>query len=422
MNKQLLVYTLSIAIDKGSPFLFFPLLLKFLTIEQFGIWSLILILSNLLTPIVSLNGSASILREGSENVSIGKYLLKKYITLILLIGLVVCLLLFFLDNFKENWLFYSALISVYESSLISILTFLRAQNRYIFFLIINILKTTTLFILILFAVKYKIEFSQFLSYQVVIMFVFTFLLFIISYFNSVKIVSITFYSTFMFSLSLIPHSMSQWVMSSSDRLLIEYFINTKSLGIYSLSYNIAMVLTLINTGLGYALPTFLIKNYTKWKEKNYDKKLIKYYSILAIVIFIIIYITFYIDYLYFNFLKYYSSEMINLITINYVALYFLGLYTFYANYLFYHKKGKIISTTTFYAAIINVVSSILLINAFGIIGASIGTLLTYIFYLYYIRLKTIKIENNINFNLIKNISLLVFSITILRLIISNVMF
>lgn len=86
MNKQVIIYTLSTAIDKGSIFVFFPLVLKFTSLEQFGIWSMIIIISNLLIPIVSVNGSSAILREGSEKTCIGKYLLKNFIIYTFFIG------------------------------------------------------------------------------------------------------------------------------------------------------------------------------------------------------------------------------------------------------------------------------------------------------------------------------------------------
>lgn len=423
MNKQVLIYIFSTAIDKGSIFLFFPLILKFLSLEQFGIWSLIIIVSSLLTPIVTLNGSSSILREGSENISIGKYILKNFIIYTIIIGGSFSFLLFFIDNLQEKWLFYSFVIAIIEGLLILVLTFLRTQNKSIVYLIISILKVSILLLLIIYSIYNKLEFNQYLYYQIVIMGIFALLIvLIVFYFDSNQYEAIALYSVVLFSFSLIPHVISQWIMSSSDRLIIEYILDTKSVGIYSLSYNIAQILTLINMGLGLALPTYLIKNYSNWKEKSFDNIIIKYYTYIAICLFIFIYILYYVDYKYFNVLKYYNSEMLNLITINYLSIYILGLYTFYANYLFYHRKGKIISIITFYAAIVNVIFSIILIYMWGLIGASIGTLVAYIFYLYYIRFKTMQIEVDLNIKLMKNIISLILVIIILRIGISNVIY
>lgn len=423
MNQQVLRYIFSTAIDKGSVFLFFPLVLKFLSLEEFGIWSLIIIVSSLLTPIVSLNGSSSILREGSENVSIGKYILKFFIVYTLFIGGSFSVLLFFIDNLQEKWLFYSFVMATIEGVLILVLTFLRTQNKSISYLIINLLKVSFLLILIIYSVYNKLELNQYLCIQVIIMGIFTLLIvFIVFYFDSNEYKKIALYTVVIFAVSLIPHAISQWIMSSSDRLIIEYMLDTKSVGIYSLSYNIAQILTLINMGLGLALPTYLIKNYSDWKKKDFDIIIIKYYTYIAIFLFIFIYVLYYADYKYFNVLKYYNSEMLNLISINYLAIYILGLYTFYANYLFYHRKGKIISMVTFYAALVNILFSVLLIYIFGLIGASLGTLIAYIFYLYYIRFKTQQIEIDLNIKLMRSIVLIVFVIIILRMGISYVIY
>jgi O-antigen/teichoic acid export membrane protein len=423
MNKQVLIYTLSTAIDKGSIFLFFPLILKFLSLEQFGLWSLIIIVSNLLTPIVTLNGSSSILREGSENISIGKYLFKTFLIYTLCIGISSSFLLYYIDNLQEKWLYYSFVIATIEGLLILVLTFLRTQNKSISYLIISILKVSILLLLIIYSIYNKLEFNQYLYYQILIMGIFALLIvLIVFYFDSNQYEEIALYSVVLFAISLIPHVVSQWIMSSSDRLIIEYILDTKSVGIYSLSYNIAQILTLINMGLGLVLPIFLIKNYSDWKKKNFDNIIIKYYTFIAIFLFIFIYVLYYVDYKYFNILKYYNSEMLNLISINYLAIYILGLYTFYANYLFYHRKGKIISIVTFYAALVNILFSVFLIYIFGLIGASIGTLIAYIFYLYYIRFKTQQIEIDLNIKLMRSIVLIVLVIIILRIGISYVIY
>jgi O-antigen/teichoic acid export membrane protein len=421
MNKQVIIYILSTAIDKGSMFLFFPLILKFTSLEQFGIWSMIIIISNLLTPIVSVNGSAAILREGSENIYIGKYLLKKFIIYTLFIGGCCSFLLFFTDNLQEKWLFYSFVIATIEGLLILVLTFLRIQNKSISYLIISVLKVSILLLLIIYSISNKFEFNEYLHYQIVIMGILALLIVLmVFYFDSNKYEAIALYSVALFAISLIPHGLSQWVMSSSDRLIIEYMLDTKSVGIYSLSYNIAMVLTLIIMGLSLTLPTYLIKNYLNWKEKSFDNIIINYYTFIAIFLFIFIYVLYYVDYKYFNVLKYHSREMLNLISINYLAIYILGLYTFYANYLFYHRKGKIISIVTFYAALVNVILSVILIYIFGLIGASLGTLIAYVFYLYYIRFKTMQIEVDLNIKLTRSIMLIVLVIIILRIGISYV--
>lgn len=195
MNKQVF----STAIDKGSIFLFFPLVLS---LEEFGIWSLIIIVSSLLTPIVSLNGSSSILREGSENISIGKYLFKFFLIYTLCIGISSSFLLYYIDNLQEKWLFYSFVIATIEGLLILILTFLRTQNKSISYLIISILKVSILLLLIIYSIYNKLEFNQYLYYQILIMGIFALLIvLIVFYFDSNQYEEIALYSVVLFAIS-----------------------------------------------------------------------------------------------------------------------------------------------------------------------------------------------------------------------------
>lgn len=106
--------------------------------------------------------------------------------------------------------------------------------------------------------------------------------------------------------------------------------------------------------------------------------------------------------------------MIPLIFIIYFGIYLLGLY------YFYHKKAYIISRTTFYAATINIILTILFVYVFGVIGAAFATLIAYICYLYIIKKECLKIEENLNINLSRNILMFIVITIILSLGFYNV--
>ena len=64
MVKSTLFYGITTGINKGAPLLLMPFLISVLSISEFGIYSLAQTLISLLTPVISLNGGAAILREG----------------------------------------------------------------------------------------------------------------------------------------------------------------------------------------------------------------------------------------------------------------------------------------------------------------------------------------------------------------------
>lgn len=61
----------------------------------------------------------------------------------------------------------------------------------------------------------------------------------------------------IFSLPMIPHFLSQWVMAFSDRVLIERYGELRQVGLYSAGYSIGWSLSLVRLGLSQALiPTY----------------------------------------------------------------------------------------------------------------------------------------------------------------------
>ncbi|QOP43235.1 oligosaccharide flippase family protein [Sulfurimonas sediminis] len=412
MKKQFLLYSISTAINKGAVLLYFPILTQFLTLEEFGKWSLVIVVSSLLIPILSLNGSAAILREGSQEISLGYSLLKKYLLISLLVSGLIILAVYF--YFNTNWFFYSLIIAFSEALLLLGVTMLRAEEKAFPYFLIFLFKTFFIFLLIIYAKFQGMPLEQLLLYHFFIVGFFAFMLTI--YLLSKKVSkhhSYLFGSILLFGILLIPHGISQWIMSSSDRIIIEYILGSKEVGIYSLAYNLGMVLMLVNSGIALAIPPYMIKNIQNWKENHFDVKISNIYTYFSIVLFVIVLLLYVLDKNYTHILGYYGQEMIPLILIIYLSIYFLGIYYLFANYLFYHKKAYIISQVTLYASILNIVLTIVLTYFLGVLGAAIATLFAYIYYLYAIRKQTLSIEPLLQIPLIKNITL---NITILSII------
>jgi len=402
MKKNLILYSISTAINKGIVLLFFPFLTILLTLEDFGKWNLVIVISSLLVPILSLNGAAAILREGSQDKRLGFTILKYYNIITLLIGVIMSSLVAFLD--LQYWILYAFIIASFEAVLLLYLTYLRTLDKAIEYFSIILFKTLLLFLIILYAYYQKISLYDLLLYHSLVVGVFAFVLSFIVFIKKNLNKKFVFSPIFIFSLVLIPHGISQWIMSSSDRLILEWLSGSYEVGIYSLSYNIAMILMLINSAIALSIPPYMIKNIDRWKNENYDHKLMEYYTIFSSVLFFIVVSLYSLDKYYFNILGYYGQEMIPMIFIIYLSIYFLGLYYIYANYLFFHKQAYIISKATLYSATFNIVGTILFVYFFGTIGAAFGTLLAYIYYLYYIRKETLKFEPLLKIPLAKHIS------------------
>lgn len=371
------------------------------SLGDFGKWSLAIVISNLLVPVLMLNGSAAILREGSGEQKVGVKLLQLFSLITILLGFV-----FYLGGSLfsfERWLLYAIAIASAEAVLQLALTFIRVREKAALYFLINVLKTSALFLLVIYAKNTNMNFTLLLQNHFYIVGVIASLVLVLEY-RFYAPVNINFKPILLFSIALIPHGVSQWIMSSSDRLLLESLLGGDSVGIYSLAYNVALVLMLLNSGLAMALPTYMIKNYNHWKSQCFDSRFVRYYTYLSIFMLTLIISLYVIDFRYFGLLGYYGEEMLPLIFILYLSIYLLGLYCFYANYLFYHKKASIISKVTFGAAIVNIASTILFIRWFGIVGAAVGTFVAYVYYLAAIRYQAIKVDCTISIPLIEPIA------------------
>ena len=62
-----------------------------------------------------------------------------------------------------------------------------------------------------------------------------------------------------FSFPLIPHYLSQTILNQSDRLMIQKLIGLSETGIYSLAYNVASILVILNTALMNSYSPWLFK-------------------------------------------------------------------------------------------------------------------------------------------------------------------
>jgi O-antigen/teichoic acid export membrane protein len=394
MIKNTLLYIVSNAISRGAFVLYSPILLSLLTLEDFGLYNLVFILSMLISPILVFGGGSSILREGVVDSAKAYYLFIRYMFLSILISIILFTIVNIFDTSQYNWLTYAVMLSSVEASLLLVLAYYRTINKGNIYLYISIIKFILIIIIFFISSNLNYALNDILQLQFIMLCILSIVsLFIVMLRNNTKYISSgDNYSIFIFGLFLIPHGLSQWIMSSSDRILIKYFLTNEALGVYSIGYVVASLLLLINSGIGLALPQEMIKNYQKWKDDRIDIYWIRIYSISTIVLLLCIEIFFILDKNYFNLLKYYSTEMYLIFSFAYIGITILGFYYFYANYLFYFKKSKLISIQTFIAAVANIILTIVFLNYIGVVGAAVATMLSYLIYLYLVRKEALKLE------------------------------
>jgi O-antigen/teichoic acid export membrane protein len=183
-----------------------------------------------------------------------------------------------------------------------------------------------------------------------------------------------------FGLPTIFSNISSWVVYSSDRFVISYFLGASYVGIYSSAYNLGTLPMMISIVLGFIMPATLSKLYDEGKIQEMKTHLsysLKYSLMLTIPF------MFGAAFLAYPILKMFttpeiaSQGQIILIfeSINSTLLVSCGIVS---SILIVLKKTNVSGIAWLAAAIVNLGLNILMVPHLGILGAAISTLVAYL--------------------------------------------
>lgn len=179
-----------------------------------------------------------------------------------------------------------------------------------------------------------------------------------------------------------------WINNYFDRFAIEYYLDVKSVGIYNANYAVGSKFFLL---LNPFFLTLLTPNVYNTASISIRKETIKKYSKLYVVISIPILITIYFlgDYIGLVLLsKSYESGFYLIFWIS-LAYFFLTIVYFYETIFYAESKTKVILYSNIISAVFNILLNILLIPFYGLNGAFIATLISFL-----IRLLVVKFYFN----------------------------
>ena len=180
-----------------------------------------------------------------------------------------------------------------------------------------------------------------------------------------------------FGIPLIPHALGGWIITGIDRIFINSMVGVAATGIYTVGYQVGMIIGLLAHSFNLAWSPFLFE---KLKENNYSTKvkIVKFtYLYDVCIIFAALALSFIAPY----FLKFFVSEnfysaykYVFWIALGYA---FNGMYNMVVNYIFYVKKTYILAWVTFSSAGMNIILNYFFIKANGAIGAAQATTITF---------------------------------------------
>lgn len=269
--------------------------------------------------------------------------------------------------------FYMIGISWLSAILALPMALLRAQERAGFFVLINIIKAAfTVLVSTYFIVYLGLGAESALLAQLII----TALIVIFLISKQKKYIKISFNinyikASLLFSLPLLPHVASGWIIKSSDRIILEKFVSLEEIGIYALAVQVSTVLALFYEGVNNALAP----RYVKLKKENQD---IKAERLLKVFFYVVISFGIISIPIAMGGARLLSNEEYNeaiwLIPFLIGAQMLKGFYFIPVTKLFYSKKTKSIASSSSIAALVNVGINFMFIPIIGVYGAIVSTI------------------------------------------------
>ena len=180
--------------------------------------------------------------------------------------------------------------------------------------------------------------------------------------------------TLLFNLPLLPHYLSQVILSSSDRIMIGNMCSASDAGVYSIAYTAGMLMTLLTTSLNSTVVPWL---YRKLDEGAYDRiRKVGVMLLSGIAVAIIG-----VDALAPDIVSILApteySEAMGLIPVISASVFFMFVYSYCSNIEFFFEKTWLATVASVSAAILNITLNLVFIPVFGYVAAGYSTLICY---------------------------------------------
>jgi len=387
--KNTFIYAGSNVINKAIVFFLLPVMTRYLSPTDYGIVATFSVLLAVVVVFIglSMNGAINVNYFKLKKEELREYIGNVFIILFTNFILIFIILFFLktylsiLTKFPEKWIPIVAIVALCQSIFAINLVLWQVEQKSLPYGLFQISRTILNVALSLIFVVALVWGWQGRILGVII----TSIVYgIISIFVIIKRKYITFSfnkkyikDALFFGVPLIPHALGGWIITGIDRIFINSMVGVAATGIYTVGYQVGMIIGLLTNSFNLAWAPFL---YKKLKENNYSTKvkIIKFTYLYDIGIIII---ALALSFIAPHFLKffvsknfYYAYKYVLWIALGYA---FHGMYFMVVNYIFYVKKTYILAWVTFFSAGVNIVLNYFFIKANGAIGAAQATTITF---------------------------------------------
>lgn len=180
-----------------------------------------------------------------------------------------------------------------------------------------------------------------------------------------------------FNIPLIPHFLSQIILSLADRIMIRDITTSSYAGIYSLAYSVASIMMIFHTALMSTISPWI---YAKIRNDEISGiKSIAYFTLILMAGVNLLLIGFAPEAIILFAPDAYYEAIWSVPPIA-MGSYFMYTYDLFAKFAFYHDQTILIMVTSVLGAVLNLCLNWYCIHKFGYLAAAYTSLVCYIFY------------------------------------------
>ena len=178
-----------------------------------------------------------------------------------------------------------------------------------------------------------------------------------------------------FSLPLVLHGLAMWALTGYDQIVINQLLGTHATGVYAFGYRFGMSMIIVSTAFSAAwMPEFLDKVRSPEGRGELDALARRYGGLLIVLSTALMLLLPPVAWWFGG--EEYRDAIPVIGVVVYGYLWFM-LYTFVVGYAMHHGRTRSIAIGTIGAMIVNVGLNYLVVGRFGIMGAALVTVLSY---------------------------------------------
>lgn len=378
-----IVYMFGNLTSKILQMLILPIITATLLTTEYGYYDLVVTTISLVTPVITLQLIEGMFRNMFDTTEEIKKKTVSTVTVylfagFLLLGIAMLTIHFVLPNIQYPFLIYTNYVSAIIFNYVQKLARCQQKNKQ--FAIAGVLNTIVMLgtqAITLLVFKMRVDgmlLANSISYVVASLYL-GYYLHIKQWLSLRAVDKSTFTSLIKYSAPLIPNSIGWWLVASSDRYIITFFMGTAANGIYSIAGKFSQLLMFVTSVFQLAWQESAIMEVNSEKrDQFYTQTFDTYLRLLmggyvVILPFIRLIMPILLDE------SYYTGYLYNPILL--LGAVFSAFSQFYGSAYMVFKKTSGAFYTTIIAAIVNITVGVGLISSIGLFAPALGTTLAF---------------------------------------------